>query len=221
LNRGVAAPRGEGNMKRTAGNMRWLGVFLALAVFAPAAAASAPGNLEISAGYAKCSTHLGASEESMGGSVTIGMSYWKPVSTLFSIGAELSMDDLGDAVSDTYDIVTSTTFHEQFSTHILRANPAIRMNLGATVGPSLYAQAGAGWYRITWDYLVDNALIQAESGGSSTELGFNVGAGLGYPVGPRTRLNVTGTYHIVPGNSLDNMEDTNNAQIRMGLGFEL
>ena len=208
-------------MKRTAANAVWLGAVLALAILSPAAAASTPGSLEISAGYAKCSTPLGTSDESMAGSVSIGMAYWKPVSTLFSLGAELSMDDLGSAVSDTYDALTTTTFHEEFSSHILRANPAIRMNLGATVGPSFYAQAGAGWYRITWAYLVDNTLVQAESRGSSTELGFSVGAGLGYPVGPRTKLNITGTYHIVPKNSLNNMDDTNNAQIRMGLGFEL
>jgi opacity protein-like surface antigen len=157
----------------------------------------------------------------MGGSVSIGMSYWHPISSIVALGAELSMDNLGSAVTNTYDSVTSTTFHEEFSTHVFRINPALRVNLGATMGPSFYAQGGAGWYRVTWDYSVDNSLIQAQSGDSSTELGFSVGAGLGYPVGPGTRMNVTGMYHFVPANSLNNMENTNNAQIRVGLGFEL
>lgn len=210
-------------MKRGVRNAwMWLfGAVLFLAAPATASAAPGPGSLEISAGYARCSSPIGASDETMGGSVSIGMSYWHPISSIVSLGGELSMDDLGSAVTNTYDLVTSTTFHEEFSTHLFRVNPALRVNLGATMGPSFYAQGGAGWYRITWDYSVDNSLIQAHSGDSSMELGFSLGAGLGYPVGPRTRMNVTGTYHFVPANSTNNMEDTNNAQIRIGLGFEL
>ena len=104
---------------------------------------------------------------------------------------------------------------------MVRVNPALRVNLGATVGPSFYAQGGAGWYGHSWDYSAGNGLVGSRSGDSSSEFGFNVGAGLGFPVGPRTRLNFTGTYHVIPANSLENMEDTNNAQVRAGLGFDL
>ncbi len=210
-------------MKRAVRNA-WvwlLGSVLVVAAPAAAIAESGPGSMEISAGYARCSSPIGVSDETMGGSVSLGMSYWHPISSIISLGGEFSMDDLGSAVTDTYDLVTSTTFHEEFSAHVLRLNPALRVNLGATMGPSFFAQGGAGWYRITWDYSVDNALIQAHSGDSSTELGFSVGAGLGYPVGHATRMTIVGTYHIVPANSLNNMDNTNNAQIRVGLGFEL
>lgn len=198
----------------------FVGAILAVAGFTGSAGASS-GTVELSAGFAKCSTNLGASEVSMGGGVSFGASYWRPISPAVSWGAEVSMDNLGSAESNTDDALTMTTFREEFSSRILRINPALRLNLGATVGPTVYVQGGAGWYQLSWDYSFDNGLIAFESGDESSEFGFNVGAGLGCPVGPRTRLTVSGTYHVVPGNNLQNMENTNNIQARAGLGFGL
>ncbi len=203
------------------GYRSWMGALVAIAVLAGSAEASGAGSLELNAGFAKCSTNLGTSEASMAGSISFGASYWKPITPMVSWGAEVSMDNLGTAEAETYDVLTATTFHEKFSSHIVRVNPALRVNLGATVGPSFFAQGGAGWYRLSWDYAFDNGVIALESGDQSSEFGYQVGAGLGYPVGPRTRLNVTGTYQVVPGNNLNNMENTNNVQVRAGLGFEL
>ena len=64
-------------------------------------------------------------------------------------------------------------------------------------------------------------ILLAESDDKSSEFGFNIGAGLGFPVGTNTQFSIVGTYHVVPGNNLENMENTNNAQIRVGLGVEL
>jgi opacity protein-like surface antigen len=203
-----------------------IGTFVGVATLAGIAAPARPaagslGTLELSMGYAKCSAPLGASEDELGGSVSVGFAYWRSISPMFSWGAELSMDDLGRAVAETYDALSGTTFHEEFTTRIVRVHPSLRVNLGATVGPSFFAQGGAGLYRISWDYSADNGLFGFQSDDASSEFGFNVGAGLGFPVGPRTRLNVIGTYQVVPGNSLENMDNTNNAQIRAGLGVDL
>src|SRR2546429_566923 len=52
---------------------------------------------------------------------------------------------------------------------------------------------------------------------SDGKFGFNLGAGVGFPVGPKTKLNLMGNYHTVStaGNS------TNYMNIRAGLGLSL
>ena len=63
---------------------------------------------------------------------------------------------------------------------------------------------------------VPNAAIHALTA-SDGKFGFNLGAGVGFPVGPKTKLNLMGNYHTVstPGNS------TNYMNIRAGLGLSL
>ena len=50
-----------------------------------------------------------------------------------------------------------------------------------------------------------------------SKFGFNVGAGVGFPVGPKTRLNLTGLYHSVSTEG----ESLNYIQMRAGVGFGL
>jgi opacity protein-like surface antigen len=195
-----------------------IGALLAAVALPAHPAAAALGTAELSMGYSRSSTPLGDSDDSMGGSVSVGFAYWRTVSPLISWGAEVSMDDLGRATADTYDALLGTTTSEEFTTRIMRINPALRINLGATVGPSFFAQGGAGWYRVAWSYSAENEFFSVHSDDASSEFGFNIGAGLGFPVGTNTQFSIVGTYHVVPGNSLENMENTNNAQIRAGLG---
>jgi opacity protein-like surface antigen len=93
-------------------------------------------------------------------------------------------------------------------------NPALRFNFGAGVGPAFYAQGGAGLYNVSMD-IKDSVVGDASD--SQSKVGFNVGAGVSFPVGPKSRMNLTGLYHTVSteGQSLNYM------QFRAGIGFGL
>jgi opacity protein-like surface antigen len=69
------------------------------------------------------------------------------------------------------------------------------MNFGAGVGPSFFAQAGGGLYSVKAKIESTDAAFAGED--TSSKFGFNAGAGVGFPMGPKTRLNIQGNYHSV------------------------
>ena len=146
-----------------------------MAAFAGAAGASPAGTMEINAGYAKSSNDVTVNNESMGGGIAFGAGYWRPASPSIMWGGEMSYDNLG---SVKYNNGTSTT---TFSSHTIRFCPSMRMNFGSTTGPNFFAQGGAGLYSVS-SKIEDPTLGNADN--STSKFGFNLGAGVGFPVGP-------------------------------------
>ncbi|HLQ66174.1 MAG TPA: outer membrane beta-barrel protein [Candidatus Limnocylindrales bacterium] len=184
-------------------------VGLTLAPMANAARVPSMGTLELNAGYAKSSNDVTGGNEKMGGGLTFGAGYWRNASPQVSWGAELGFDNLGNAKYD-----NGTTTDNEISSKAFRVNPAVRFKFGAPVGPSFYAQGGAGLYRVSSD-VKDSVIGNASA--SESKFGFNVGAGMSFPVGPKSRANLTGLYHSIStsGTSL------NYLQFRAGIGFSL
>jgi len=197
-----------------------LALVLATAVvglaLAPFASASVLGTVELNAGYSKSSTDvtsaldIGGAENAMGGGLSFGAAYWRGVSPMVSWGLEAGFDNLGSAEYD-----NGNTTDNEFKSNIFRVNPALRFNFGAGVGPSFYAQGGAGMYKISMD--INDSVAGDISPDGESKFGFNVGAGVGFPVGPKTRLNLTGLYHSVSTEG----ESLNYIQMRAGVGFGL
>jgi opacity protein-like surface antigen len=186
-------------------------VVLGVVAFAATAGAqNLLGTLELNGGYAKSSTEVTPTNDAMGGGITFGAAYWRPVSPMISWGAEISYDNLG---SVDYDNGVST---ETISGHVFRVNPAMRFSFGAGVGPSFFAQGGAGLYSVSGKY-EDSADPSLNTDSSQSKIGFNVGAGVNFPVGPKTKLNFQGNYHSI---STDG-QSTNYLQFRAGVGFGL
>jgi hypothetical protein len=183
---------------------------LTVLALAPMAGASPVnvGQLEVNAGYAKSSNSVTPNDDSMGGGIAFGAGYWRNASPAVTWGAELSFDNLGSA---DYDNGVSTT---TLSSHTFRVTPELRYNIGAGVGPSFFAQAGAGLYSVS-------AKVEDSVAGSltdsSSKFGFNVGAGVNVPVGPATKMNFTGLYHSVSTEG----ESLHYLQFRAGIGFGL
>lgn len=206
----MAQTEGGSKMKRMHTALVLATAFLAVLALAPVAGASPVnvGQLEVNAGYAKSSTDMTGNNDSMGGGIAFGAGYWRSASPAITWGAELSYDNLGSVDYDN-GISTGTV-----SGHTFRMTPELRYNVGAGVGPSFFAQAGAGLYSVS-SKIEDNTLGTADA--SSSKFGFNVGAGVNIPVGPATKMNFTGLYHSVSteGQSLNYM------QFRAGIGFGL
>jgi opacity protein-like surface antigen len=183
-------------------------VGLTLAPMANAARVPSMGTLELNAGYAKSSNEVTGTDQ-LGGGLTFGAGYWRNASPSVSWGAELGFDNLGNVNYD-----NGNTTDNQISSSAFRVNPAIRFKFGAPVGPSFHAQAGAGLYNVSMDIKdsVDGNVSQSQS-----KFGFNVGAGVSFPVGPKTRANLTGLYHSVSTEG----ESLNYLQFRAGIGFSL
>ena len=181
--------------------------FLAVLALAPVASASPVnvGQLEVNAGYAKSSTDMTGNNDSMGGGIAFGAGYWRSASPAVTWGAELSYDNLGSVDYNT----TSTV-----SAHTFRVTPELRYNIGAGVGPSFFAQAGAGLYGVSSKF-EDTGSPSISS--SESKFGFNVGAGVNVPVGPATKMNFTGLYHSVSTSG----QSLNYLQFRAGVGFGL
>lgn len=184
-------------------------VGLAFASFASASPVPSMGTVELNAGYSKSSNDVTGNDESLGGGITFGAGYWRSASPSISWGAELGFDNLGKAEYD-----NGTTTNNEISSKAFRVNPAVRFNFGAGVGPSFYAQGGAGLYNVSAK--VDDSVL-GTADDSQSKFGFNVGAGVSFPVGPKSRMNFTGLYHSVSteGTSLNYM------QFRAGIGFGL
>jgi opacity protein-like surface antigen len=185
-------------------------VFGVVAFAATAGAQNLLGTLELNGGYAKSSTEVTPNNDAMGGGITFGAAYWRPISPMISWGAEVSYDNLGSVDYDT-GVSTATV-----SGHVFRVNPAMRFNFGAGVGPSFFAQGGVGLYSVAAKY-EDSVDPSLNTDDSQSKVGFNVGAGVNFPVGPKTKLNFQGTYHSVSTEG----ESTNYIQVRAGVGFGL
>ena len=193
-------------------------LFGVVAFAATAGAQNLLGTLEVNGGYAKSSTEYLDDGTKLGGGITFGAAYWRPMSPSMSWGAEVSYDNHGDLDY----VVPATGETGTLSTHVYRINPAIRFNFGAPVGPSFFAQGGAGLYSVSTK--LEDASLGIPVDGSKSGIGFNFGAGVNFPVGPKTKLNFQGNYHVAPGAELVNLEVTDNSnylQLRCGLGFGL
>jgi hypothetical protein len=53
--------------------------------------------------------------------------------------------------------------------------------------------------------------------GSDTKFGANVGAGVGFPIAPKTRMSLLGQYHTVATDGTS----TNYFAVKAGLGFSI
>lgn len=177
-----------------------------VAAFASAAGANTVGTMEINAGYAKSSTDVTGNDESMSGGIAFGASYWRNASPTVMWGAEASWDNLGSV-----DYTAPGPTSVKVSGNIIRINPALRVNFGSKVGPSFFAQGGAGLYSLSAK--VDDGTAEVKD--TQSKFGFNVGAGVGFPVGPKTRMNLIGQYHTVATEG----ESTNYFSIKAGLGI--
>jgi opacity protein-like surface antigen len=171
-----------------------------VAAFATNASAGPVGTVEFNLGYMKSSNEMTTDGESMGGGIGLGASYWRSASPTVSWGAEVSYDNLGSVEVNYVDPSTTGNVTEEVNAKALRITPAVRMNFGSMVGPNFFAQGGAGFYNVSseWNYSdSSDPSLSLTADDSSTEFGFNLGAGVGFPVGPKTRMNVQGQYHSV------------------------
>jgi hypothetical protein len=161
-----------------------------MAFAAAASATPSVGTFEINAGYAKSSLEVApAPNDKMGGSLTFGAGYFRSIAPKTSWGIEASYDALGSTDWDTGTAPATT------SLNIIRFTPELRMNFGAGVGPSFFAQAGGGLYSVKAKIESTDTAVAGED--TSSKFGFNAGAGVGFPMGPKTRLNIQGNYHSV------------------------
>jgi hypothetical protein len=188
-------------------------VFTFALVTAFAAAASAmpsTGTLEINGGYAKSSLEAapGFSTDSPSGGLSFGAGYFRSIAPKTSWGIETSYDNLGSLDWNTGTDAMTT------SIHMLRISPEFRMNFGAMVGPSFCAQAGAGYYSVSAK-VQDNTTSTDLSPASEGKFGFNMGAGVAFPMGPKTKMNIMGMYHTVSTSGTS----TNYLGVRCGIGF--
>jgi opacity protein-like surface antigen len=187
-------------------------VFTFALVTAFAAAASAmpsTGTLEINGGYAKSSLEAAApfSTDSPSGGLSFGAGYFRSIAPKTSWGIETSYDNLGSMDwTDGTDNWTS-------SIHMLRISPEFRMNFGAMVGPSFCAQAGAGYYSVS--VKEEDTTTSTNATASDGKFGFNMGAGVAFPMGPKTKMNIMGMYHTVSTSGTS----TNYLGVRCGIGF--
>ena len=185
-----------------------LATVFCVAGFAAQANAGPVGTLEFNLGYAKSSTEV-IPDESMGGGLAFGAGYWRSASPKVQWGVEASYDNLGSVEYD-----NGNTTDNTISGKIFRVSPGLRMNFGSMVGPNFFAQGGAGLYNVSAN-VEDSVFGNVDD--SSSEFGFNLGAGVGFPVGPTTRMNINGQYHSVATEG----ESTNYLAFRAGIGIGL
>jgi len=198
-------------MNRTRFAMVLFTFALVTAFAAAASAMPSVGTLEISGGYAKSSLEAAApfSTDSPSGGMSFGAGYFRSIAPKTSWGMEVAYENLGSMDwNDGTDNWTS-------SIHMIRVSPEFRMNFGTVVGPSFYGQAGAGYYSVSVKDEDTTAGVNATA--SQGKFGFNLGAGVGFPVGPKTKLNVMGMYHTVSTSGTS----TNYMGVRAGLALSL
>jgi len=185
-----------------------LGTIFIAAFAATAGATETVGTLELNLGYAKSSNDVTVNNESMGGGIAFGAGYWRGASPKMSWGAEISYDNLGSV--DYTDAISSSTV----SGSVFRVTPEIRMNFGSPVSTNFYLQGGAGLYSVS--YNVEDT-VSGKVSDSQSVFGYNVGAGVGFPVAPTTKMNFTATYN----SASTDVESTNYLAFRAGVGFNL
>lgn len=178
-----------------------------VAGFAANANANMVGSAELNLGYVKSSNDYGT--ETLGGGLGFGGAYWRSASPSISWGAEVSYDNLG---SLDYDNGVTTG---QISSKVLRIEPAMRFNFGAPTGPSFFAQGGGGYYKVSSKVEDSDPLNNFDD--SQGKFGYMLGAGVGFPVGPKTKMNLQGQYHSVSTEG----ESLNYLAFRAGVGFSL
>ena len=191
-----------------------VGFTLALSTMFAAAASATPsvGSFEVNCGYAKSSTEVAPSTaptDALSGSLSFGAGYFRSIAPTTSWGVEASYDNLGNTDWNT------GTASAKSSTTIFRVTPEIRMNFGAPVGPSFFAQGGAGLYAVSSKVETTDVLFALDQ--SQSKFGYNVGAGVGLPVGPKTKLNVLGSYNSISTAGTS----TNYLGLRAGIAFNL
>src|SRR5262249_31171483 len=181
---------------------------VSLGAFAAIANAGPVGTLEANLGYVKSSNNASPTNgDPLGGGVAFGAAYWRSASPMVSWGAEMSYDNLG---SVNYD--NGTTTDNTISSHVFQIAPAMRVNFGSVVGPNFFAQGGAGYYSVSSK--VDDSVLGSATD-SQGKFGFNIGAGVGFPVGPSTRMNILGQYNSVSTSG----ETLHYLGFRAGVGF--
>ena len=169
---------------------------------------SNPGTFEVNLGYAKSSEDMG-NGDTMGGGLAFGAAYWMHPSPALSWGPEISFDNMGTVEYD-----NGFTANNEISMHLIRVHPTLRYTFTKGVGTQFFGQTGAGLYSVTAK--IDDSVV-GNASDSESKFGFNLGAGIDFPVGPTSRMNVTALYHNVAteGQSLNYM------QVRAGFGFNL
>lgn len=188
--------------------------------FATNASAGPVGTVEFNLGYMKSSNEMTTDGESLGGGIGLGAAYWRSASPTVSWGAEVSYDNLGSIEANYVDPITTGNVTEEVNAKAFRVTPALRMNFGSVVGPSFFAQGGAGLYNVSseWNYTdSSDPSLSFTADGSESKFGFNLGAGVGFPVGPKTRMNIQGQYHSVATEG----ESLNYLAVRAGVGIGL
>ncbi len=197
-------------MKRNTSVLFLASLLVAAVAFAPVAVAGPVGTLELNAVYNKASNEVTPSGDSMGGGIGFGATYWRGASPSVSWGAEISYDNLGSAeYTDPLSSATTTVKGNVF--HI---GPSVRYGFGPNVGTSFYAQGGLGYYNVSAK--VEDS-VAGNTDASESKIGFNVGAGVNFPVAPTTKMNLGLQYHSVSTEG----ESTNYLNFRAGIGFNL
>ena len=176
----------------------------------PAANAAVLGTLEVNAGYSKdANSGSYVSDGTLGGGVAFGAGYYRSLAPMLNWGIEVGMDNLGS--SDFNDPLFGSG---QVSAKAFRINPALRINLGTPLGPTLFVQAGGGLYNVTSEIKFDAG---GTSNGSDTKFGANIGGGVSVPVGPRVRMNLYGQGHTVA----TDQQSTMYFAVKAGLGLSI
>ena len=171
---------------------RWLPLLtmLLVAAIVPPARASGPGLVEVNAGFSKDNNYGSYSPNgTLRGSAAFGAGYYRSFAPMLSWGVDVALENLGSA-----DYSSPLLGNGQMSARVFRINPALRIHLGAPVGPSLFVQAGGGLYNVTREIKFDTG---GTSDGSDTKFGANFGGGVAVPVGPRARMILLGQGHTV------------------------
>lgn len=163
---------------------------LLVTVMTPAASAGAQGTLEVNAGYSKDNNYGSYSPDGkLGGSMAFGAGYYRSFTPMLDWGVDVALEDLG---SD--DFTDPLSGNGQASAKALRINPALRINFGPPVGPSVFGQVGAGLYNVTREIKFDAG---GSTDGSDARFGANFGVGVRFPVGPKVRMTLIGQGHTV------------------------
>ncbi len=196
--------QGESIMKRILSLV--LGTVFIATFAATAGATSSMGTLEINAGYAKSSNDVTANNESMGGGIAFGAGYWRSASPKVTWGAEVSYDNLGSAE------YTDVSSNYTVSGNVFRLTPEVRLNFGQQARTNFFVQGGAGLYSVSAK--VEDT-VAGNYSDSQSAFGYNVGAGVGFPVGAKTTMNFQGMYNSAQTDG----ESTNYLAFRAGIGI--
>src|SRR5262249_53836474 len=186
--------------------------FALVTAFAAAASATpSAGTLEISGGYAKSSLEAASpfTTDSPSGGLAFGAGYFRNLAPKTQWGLQASYDN--PCSLDWNDRPGAHTT----PIHMIRFSPEFRMNFGAMVGPSFYGQAGAGYYSVS--VKDEDTTLSTNATTSDGKFGFNFGAGVGFPMGPKTKLNVMGNYHSVSTSG----QSTHYFRGRAGIGLSM